>query len=230
MASSNQLSLDTVKTEIEKIASLLQRNTKAVNETARRVLQLESGDRKADVADSRIPDDGDSDDGTGAGNANEVIGNDDIVQLVTELQDQLDLLDTRSIRRNANSFATADSDGIAALPGNDGLIPGENVSEEAEPESSLPTSPFPKTLGEFKSLPSKEIEAWLRYYELLPPDEEELRKLLSEAAVSSKDTEKLSKEYGSQGDAMLSTEEANGHFDTLARFLGLRARKTAGAW
>ena len=232
------LSLESIKAELDSLALLLHRNTKAVAETGRRVLHMESGDRTSHghISDptSRIRDSADSDDEDEgvAGKQGEIVANEDLVQLVSELQGQLDLLDSRSIRRSANAFASKDTDFVAALPGTDGHIPGETATpsgEKEESESTLPKTLFPKTVGDFKALSRKDVEAWLRYYELLPPDEAELHDLLSQAAISNREKAEISKNASTSED-MLSEEEANTHFDTLARFLGLRIRKTAGVW
>lgn len=240
------LTLKSVKAEIDNITAQLYRNSKAVAETGRRVLNMESGDRTKShgrISDhtSRIRDSADSDDedSEAAGNHGAAVANEDLVQLVTELQGQLDLLDSRSVRRSANAFAAQDSDLIAPLPGNDGYIPGESPvptttsSEVDEEESTLPKNAFPKTIKGFTSLPKKDVEAWLQYYELLPPDEAELRDLLSQAAGSSQNSEKeeaAKNNVASSTSDLLSEEEANTHFDILARFLGLRVRKSADVW
>lgn len=233
-APKSHLSLEAIKTEIDYLAQQIYRNTKSVADTGRRVLNLES-DKTHGASSSRlnVADSDDEDDGTTK--HGEAVANDDLVQLVTELQGQLDLLDSRSIRRTANAFASENADLIAPLPGNDGFLPGESapplVSDkpEEEDDSVLPVTPFPKTVKQFKELSRKEVEAWLRYYELLPPDEAELRAILSQAGEASG-----KKEEGAGGtplqEDLLSEEEADSHFDTLARFLGLRIRKTNAVW
>lgn len=234
------LSLQSIRDEIDSLAAQLYKNSQAVTETGRRMLNMESANshRRVSGPASRFKDSADSDDEDedGAGKS-EVVGNEDLVQLVTELQDQLDLLDTRSIRRTANAFASDDSDFIAPLPGNDGFIPGESTpiatatgEDENDDESSLPQTPFPKTVKEFKALSRKDVEGWLRYYEVLPPREAELQAILTQAVGSRRQKETVAKTVPGPEETLLSEEEADTHFDTLARFFGLRIRKTAGAW
>lgn len=187
---------------------------------------------------------------------------DDIVELVTELQGQLDLIENRSIRRQANGFAINDDDAIAPLASTDGSIPNESFIVDVQSdgsasklyqdsnikEPSIPTvaeydeslyylpGPFPQTFGEFKALSLEAIGAWCKFYELLPPDDDEIQQLLS-AAGSTLDSLGGSYEMKISGkgdakdaDSNLSKKQSDKDFDTLARFLGLRARRTKGAW
>lgn len=187
---------------------------------------------------------------------------DDIVELVTELQGQLDLIENRSIRRQANGFAINDDDAIAPLASTDGSIPNESFTVDVQSDGSasklhkdgndeeplIPTvaeydeslyylpGPFPRTFGEFKALSPEAIGAWCKFYELLPPDDEEIQQLLSAAGTT---LESLGGSYemkiSGKGDAKdvnsdISKKQSDKDFDTLARFLGLRARRTKGAW
>lgn len=231
------LSLESIKAEIDNLANQLYHNSKAVAETGRRMLSIEKTtgkptpsrgvDPTSRIRNSADSDDEADDDDDGTARA---VASEDLVQLVTELQTQLDILDARSIRRTANAFATKDDDLVAALPANDGFIPGESVISASaaagtadEDETSLPKSAFPRTVGAFKGLSRADVEAWLRYYELLPPDEAELQSLLSQAKPGAGAA-------GKEGHDLLSEEEADRHFDTLARFLGLRIRRTKAVW
>lgn len=232
---STGLSLESVKAEIDNLASQVLRNSKAVADTGRRMLNFEStgtgAGATAKSGSSRNYADSDDEDDDGARGISSAVANEDLVQLVTELQTQLDILDERSIRRTANAFATQDGDLVAALPGNDGFIPGESlapksaaatsVTDKDEDESSLPKTPFPRSVLEFKLLPRNEVEAWLRYYELLPPEEAELHSILSKATPST---------GAAAGKDYLSEEDATRHADLLARFLGLRIRKGKAVW
>lgn len=106
----------------------------------------------------------------------DVMNVEDIVQLVTELQAQLDILDERSIRRNATAFAVNENHHIAPLPGRDRTVPlttRQSTSEEPE-DDNIPKG-FPGTLGEFEKQSESQILRWLLWYELLPPYEAELK-------------------------------------------------------
>lgn len=231
--SNTQLSLESVKAEVDNLAALVHRSAKAVAETGQRVLRMEiSDERKAistlpsPLSGSSLRDQAKSETSQGANG--DAVGSEDLVELVTELQGQLDLLDMRSVRRSANSTKIADDEFIAALPGNDGLVPGESeISEEEREESMLPDIKFPATVGEFKKLSPTDVETWLRYYELLPPDEAELRELLGDTAAT--EAGKTAVE-GAVSNDHLTEAEANTHFDTLARHLGLRPRRSKCAW
>lgn len=230
--SNAQLSLESVKAEVDNLAALVHRSAKAVAETGQRVLRMEISDERKAISTIPNPLSGSSLREQAKSEANEgngdAVGSEDLVELVTELQGQLDLLDMRSVRRSANSTKIADDEFIAALPGNDGLIPGESeISEEELEGSMLPDIKFPTTVGEFKKLSQKDVETWLRYYELLPPDEAELRELLGGAATT--EAGKTAVE-GAVSNDHLTEAEANSHFDTLARHLGLRPRRSKCAW
>lgn len=103
------LSLESIKQEVDNLASQLQRNAKVVADTGRRLLQIEvSKEREAigrlpgfSKSKSKSKDSVDKDDDSSNESededdndhsASEVVRNDDIVELVTELQGQLDLL------------------------------------------------------------------------------------------------------------------------------------------
>lgn len=246
---SSTVTLESLKAQVDSLASQLHRSSVAVAETGRRVLTMEIQNERKAISDMppmsmstlRGGDASGSkkdESGTTGQKDDSAVNNDDIVELVTELQEQLDLLDVRSMRRTANAFKVNDDEFIAAMPGNEGLIPGESSPAEADEEggevtTDLPDISFPKTLGEFKALSGKEVEVWLKYYELLPPDEAELLELLGDAAAESEIAKSVKEKSGAArigDDELLSEEEANSHFDTLARYLGLRVRRSKGAW
>lgn len=137
----------------------------------------------------------------------------DIVDLVAELQGQLDILDERSVRRTANTFCTEDSHRIAPLPGRDGELPEEH--EE-----------FPYTLRDFKEMSTEKLYYWLKWYEILPPDEEEMKQILEHVGT-------CIEEVGyqpSNNQHDLTGQELDDYYDDLARFLGLRIRRAADVW
>jgi hypothetical protein len=83
---------------------------------------------------------------------------------------------------------------------------------------------FPKNLKQFKDLDADGIESLSRYYELLPPDDDEINELLANIGATREeiDVKAPSKEY--------TREQIDDQFDVLARFLGLRVRRAKGAW
>lgn len=126
------------------------------------------------------------------------VSNDDIVELVTELQSQLDILDERSIRRTINSRASK-STPIVSLP---------TIGNEY-PDT------FPVTLGDFEALSAGEIEQLARFYELVPLDASEVQDLLSKVKMTAEEA----------GISAPTDEEAKNqpqeNYNNLARFLGL---------
>ncbi|ANB14329.1 Mrp8p [Sugiyamaella lignohabitans] len=252
------VTVESLKVEVEKLATQVRKNTNAIIDTGRHVLSIQiehekqllakeglsetrevatgtgSGvtgaggagssvidsksyrERKRDIdldSDDEVDDRGAGRSG-GQGGSNDAITSEDIVDLVTELQGQLDMLDERSVRRTANAFVAAESDPIAPLPGRDGEFPAETES-------------FPATLGEFKALDTSQVEFWLKWYELLPPDEEELAQLLDRAGATLED---VGQPASTAPKPEPSIDETNANFDSLARFLGIRARRTKGVW
>uniref|UniRef100_A0A060TC01 ARAD1D38610p n=1 Tax=Blastobotrys adeninivorans TaxID=409370 RepID=A0A060TC01_BLAAD len=220
-----------LKDDVARLAEQVRKNSKAIVDTGRHVLSLEvDKERKSlkslgissEPKPSRIPGD-ESDDEDEEGNGKKPATSDDIVELVTELQVQLDLLDDRSMRRSANAFATEDTDAIAPMPSRDGGYPGDK--ETLNDGEIAATAPFPKTLGEFKQMSDSQVDFWARWYELLPPDEVELRDILARAGTT---MEELGVDKPPAVER--SKEESDNTYDTLARFFGLRTRRTKGAW
>ncbi|CAN6650233.1 hypothetical protein TRVA0_024S01068 [Trichomonascus vanleenenianus] len=229
--SENQLSLESLKQQVDNLADLVKKNAQAIVDTGSHVLGLQvDRERKSlgslrisgSTPPSRIKDDESDDEDNGRIGHGEdgALTNDDVVDLVTELQDQLDILDQRSVRRTANAFVSAESDAIAPLPGRDGVVPGEGDEEEK----------FPTTLKDFKALGNDSVQFWLRYYELLPPDEAELQDILKRAGTNYEELGLDKDKQGAAAAAQPTEEEIDASYDTLARFLGLRDRRTLGAW
>lgn len=243
---SDPVTLDSLRQEVDRLANQVKRNSNAIIETGRHVLAIEvdqeknalknmnkpptsmrpqrrnsSGTDTQSILSSKSQQEGPSDtkaqdsskylEESSIDTNDQPLTSEDIVELVTELQGQLDLLDERSIRRTANAFVNDSTDVIAPLPGRDGELPQSDED-----------TPFPQTLGDFKSLDENQVEYWLRWYELLPPDEKELSSILARAGTT------LDK-MGMKTPQPVNIE-SDAHFDCLARFLGLRIRRVKGAW
>lgn len=211
-----------IKEQLTKLTNQVQKNSKAIAQTGQLVLDLQLQDQRRDIAQLSLKDSELKQDAGLVGNIeskaskkehiSESITQDDIVELVNELQGQLDILDERSVRRTSNAFVADDKDLIAPIPGRDGQYPSD-------------AEKFPKNLREFKDLDDVTLEYWLRWYELLPPDENELAQIFGKLGTS---MEELGVEKPkSKG---LTQEEADERYDTLARFIGLRNRRTPGVW
>lgn len=219
--------VESLQAEINALREQLKKNTRVVLNTGEQVIAMQMEKQRKGLAEVDIKT------GTGgdAGQASDVgksgkaaqdadlgdmeedqpLMQSEVVDLVAELQGQLDVLDERSIRRTANAGITNDDDRVAPLPGSDG------VSPEAD-------DGFPQTLKEFKAMGPKLVEQWARYYELLPPDENEIQELLARAGAEDEDIEVPPMP------ASYSPEQMDDMFDNLARFMGLRVRRSKGVW
>lgn len=211
-----------IKEQLARLTNQVQKNSKAIAQTGQLVLDLQLQDQRRDIAELSLKDTELKQD-AGLLNSNQdkaskkepqsdAITQDDIVELVNELQGQLDILDERSVRRTSNAFVADDKDLIAPIPGRDGQYPSD-------------AEKFPRNLREFKDLDDVTLEYWLRWYELLPPDETELAQIFGNLGTS---MEELGIEKPKTKE--LSQEEADERYDTLARFIGLRNRRTPGVW
>ncbi|KAF5099465.1 hypothetical protein D0Z03_001001 [Geotrichum reessii] len=219
----SQPSIESLQKQIEQLTLQVQKNTKILIKTGQKVLEYEVNNEKAKMHGENAGSSSDINKETNE--EDELVKNQDLVELVTELQTQLDLLDTRSIRRSANANKTADNDYIAPLPNNEGEIP--SISNKTDGSDN---NGFPATLGALKALSDGDVEQWLRYYELLPPDEAELKELFGEDIVNSTSEEVREAVSAATSKKQLSKEELDGQFDDLARFLGLRVRRSPFAW
>lgn len=133
-------------------------------------------------------------------------------------------MDERSIRRTANVLITADDERIAPVPGRDGGYPDDELPEDAEDDRP---GKFPSSLKEFKNMSDEVLNYWLRWYELLPPDEAELQDILDRAGATMED---LGMDRPPESAIGATKEEVDKNYDTLARYLGLRTRRTPNVW
>lgn len=219
--------IESLQKQVDFLTLQVQKNTQTLLKTGQKVLEHEVNYEKAKLQGgnprtTRAAADADD-------KEDEPVKGEDLVELVTELQTQLDLLDARSTRRSANAFKTNDGDYIAPLPNNEGEIPGV-VAAADDDNTSAEADGFPATLGQLKSLSDAAIERWLRYYELLPPDEAELKELFGEEVVNSTSSEVREAVAAVIEKPPLSKQELDAQFDDLARFLGLRVRRSPSAW
>lgn len=222
--------IESLKKEVDFLSAQLRKVTGLVAETGKQVLSIQVSQQKGALNNLTITDvegkpvQSQKEKERAAASSSEdsqAVTSEDLVVLVTELQDQLDNLETKSIRRTANSFAQKDTDVIASLPRIDGMCPAQELDDETHPDWV-----FPKTLGEFKKLDNAKVEQWMRFYELLPPDEAELAKL--QEVLGKEELEEAMENARKSAD--LTEAEAIERFDTLARFFGLRERRGTNAW
>jgi hypothetical protein len=213
----NEISLKSLQEEIEVLKLQLKKTTHLVAETGTQLLALQVEKNRGNLENLRVNTSASPkpvsqliEEDPELANA---LTSEDVVDLVAELQGQLDILDERSVRRTANAFCTEDSQPIAPLPGRDGELPEESEN-------------FPRTLQEFKELPPERLQYWLKWYEILPPDEEEMKEILKRVGTSIEEVG-----YQAENDKQeLSPQELDAYFDDFARFMGLRTRKSANVW
>jgi len=137
--------------------------------------------------------------------------NEDLVQLVGELQGQLEVIEERSIRRLVNS-QKKQGEVLAPQLNNDGEEP--------------PFELYPKDIDAFSKIDDSTLVQLSRFYEVLPPTEEERAKF--EDFVEGK-SEKLDTDVKVDASAY-SKDDLDEAFDKLARTLGLSVRRTVEAW
>ncbi len=137
--------------------------------------------------------------------------NEDIVQLVGELQGQLEVIEERSIRRLVNSQKKT-GDVLAPQLNNDGEEP--------------PLELYPKDIEAFTKINDETLVQLARFYEVLPPTEEERAKFEDFVEGKSDNLEAEVKIDASR----YSKDDLNEAFDKLARTLGLNVRRTVEAW
>jgi hypothetical protein len=233
----SDLTIESLQKQVDFLTLQVQKNTKTLLKTGQKVLEYEVNNEKAKLygenpstkrAAATATADGEEEE---EDEDDEPVKGQDLVELVTELQTQLDLLDTKSIRRSANAFKTNDDDYIAPLPNNEGEIPPVLATDAADDNTPAEkTDGFPATLGQLKALSNAAVERWLRYYELLPPDEAELKELFGDEIVNSASSEVREAVAAATAKKQLSKQELDAQFDDLARFLGLRVRRSSSAW
>lgn len=133
--------------------------------------------------------------------------NDDIVQLVTELQGQLDFLEDRNVARVNNSHASA----LMPLCSRDGV----------------PPSNFPKTVEEFEAIAPVDLLTMADFYDLVvEPAPEDVQERLKRGELDVAEAQKLLERPDLEQRAKeLSTSEINDIFDEVARFIGVRLRR-----
>ncbi|RLV90718.1 Uncharacterized protein MRP8 [Spathaspora sp. JA1] len=145
----SELTIKQLNEKVSDLALLIERQSKLIAETGEQLLQLQVKDVKTRMSalDAQPQQNIDLTD---------YINNDDIVQLVTELQTQLDNLEDRTIRRCHNSSIIESKELLAPLTNRDG---------------DLPDFELPNTLQEFQNLEKIDIIRLAVFYEIIVPDQ-----------------------------------------------------------
>lgn len=204
--------LEEINKKVQELEGLIEKQSKVIATTGHKLLEIQVKDVKSRMAEI------DSGSNKSHGfDAADYIGNDDIVQLVTELQSQLDNLEDRATRRTYNSTLTEDEKKIAPLSNKDG----------DEPQFALPS-----TLREFKDMAKAKVLELGVFYEIILPNEEEINEVLEKDSGNSKnDIIDLAKNKDiSKLEDQFSDEQVDEVFDELARYFGIRYRRVSVGW
>ncbi|ODQ80905.1 hypothetical protein BABINDRAFT_59306 [Babjeviella inositovora NRRL Y-12698] len=207
-------------TKVAFLESLVKRQSELLSQTGQQVLALTVKQTKGQIEDLQPP----AIPGVVVPNidTSDFVVNDDIVQLVSELQGQLDNLETRSIRRGVNILKSDDDAVLAPMLNNDGVEPPKEL--------------WPATLGVFKTFDKNHILELSAFYDLLPPLKAEQDRM---QAFMEGDLSGLSEQELANGLENLNVEpsaedyneeEVDTFFDDLARYIGVTARRTPAAW
>ncbi|RCK56590.1 Uncharacterized protein MRP8 [Candida viswanathii] len=198
---------DDVNKRITALESLVQKQSKVIAQTGQRLMEIQIKNIKGRMDDSAKP--------QPPIDLSDYTTNDDIVQLVTELQTQLDSLEDRTMRRVYNLTLQYDEETLAPMMNRDG---------------ELPPFPLPGTLLEFKELSKTELVKLGVFYEIILPNEQELALALEQDNTKdaildiskNKDIEEMSK--------LFDEDQVNEIYDELARYFGLKHKRNSDGW
>ncbi|CCE87250.1 Piso0_005793 [Millerozyma farinosa CBS 7064] len=201
--------------KVESLSELVSKQSKMIAKTGEEVMKLQLKGLREQVPQS-------SSGGAGSKvDMDDYATNEDLVQLVGELQNQLDYLEERNVRRIVNSQLHTKGDGaiIAPLPSKDGEEPPEDV--------------FPKTLSEFKKISKYEAIMLCEFYDIWSFDTAS-DEALNAKDLSIEDTKKFlagaSNKTIDEKVKELSDKDFDDVFDHLARYLGVPVRKHDNVW
>lgn len=212
--------LDQIKQQIADLQRLVKKQSLIISKTGQNVLEMQVSKQRSDV--NSIGSKGtDSKHGISQLEANDVVTNEDLVQLVGELQGQLDTIEERNVRRLVNSVKAQPTDILAPLPNADAEIP-KGGSEGV----------FPTTFNDFEKINDVALFKLAKFYELLPPSLKEQEKFedfmegkAEEFHISEMPDEEVEKELKNYSSGQLEDT-----FNDLARYLGLRVRRGTATW
>ncbi|WLF80556.1 mitochondrial ribosomal protein [Lodderomyces elongisporus] len=196
---------------IARLEALVEKQSKLIATTGQRLLELQVHDVKSKM--SQIS----SSEGQSSKlDSDEFITNEDVVQLVTELQTQLDFLEDRSMRRTHNSTLKEDTEKLAPLSNRDGDFP----------EFSIPI-----TFGDFKALSKEGVLRMGLFFEIILPSEGEISETLSKSTDTKNDLINLAKNKDiSELMNNFDDEQVDDVYDELARYFGIKHRRRADGW
>ncbi|CAK9441388.1 uncharacterized protein LODBEIA_P52560 [Lodderomyces beijingensis] len=204
--------MSSLEDKVKQLESLVEKQSKLIASTGQKLLELQVDHVKSkmaqlDTAKPAASTQLDTDD---------YVTNEDVVQLVTELQSQLDFLEDRTLRRTYNASLREDTEKIAPLSNKDG---------------DFPTFSIPETFGGFKTLKRQQILKMGVFYEIILPNENEITETLANGSASKNDIIDLaSNKDVSQLEAQFDEDQTNEVYDELARYFGLKHRRRSDGW
>lgn len=210
-----KMSVEELGKRVDELTELVRKQSEVIAKTGKQMMEYQVKDVKSRMAALN------TDQNQQKIDTDEFATNDDLVQLVTELQSQLDYLEDRNVKRVYNSHIAEDADAstrIAPLTSKDGEHPPDF---------------YPKTIGEFKKIDAASLLQLCEFFELIVENNnpEDVAELLKLETLSKEEAEKL---FNPQPKSLeeklkgLKKEDEVELFDELARFIGVRTRRGSG--
>ncbi|KAI3406659.2 MRP8 [Candida oxycetoniae] len=203
--------MSSIEERVKDLEALIEKQSKIIATTGQKLIEIQINDVK-----SRMSSMDSNPKSTSQIDTEDYVTNEDVVQLVTELQSQLDFLEDRTIRRTYNTSVINDEEKIAPLSNKDG---------------DFPTFPIPQTLGEFKSLAKRDTLRLGLFYEIILPNEEEIKHTLEHGSNSKNGIIDLATNKDiSQLESQFDKEQVSEIYDELARYFGIKHRRRSDGW
>lgn len=138
--------------KVNKLTALVERQSKLLAQTGQKLMELQVKDVKSRMAqlEQRPP--------MSPPDLSDYVNNEDIVQLVTELQTQLDTLEDRTIRRAKNSLI---------------IKPDEKLAPLTNRYGDYPEFELPNTLKDLQELSKIDLIRLALFYEIIIPDQQQ---------------------------------------------------------
>lgn len=209
------MSVEELNKRVDELTELVRKQSEVIAKTGKQMMEYQVKDVKSRMASLNTQQPQQKID------TDEFATNDDLVQLVTELQSQLDFLEDRNVKRVYNSHISENDD------------PSTLVAPLTNKDGEHPPEFYPKTLGELKNIDAASLLQLCEFFELIVEnnDPEAMAELMKLDKLTQEDAEKLfnpkpkSLEEKLKG---LKKEDEVELFDELARFIGVRVRRGLG--
>ncbi|GMM56796.1 Mrp8 protein [Maudiozyma humilis] len=206
--------LQSLKKRLDALEILVRKQNVLIGKTGQGMLAMQLDKQKSDL--SHMP--GSVAD-PAAGSAHAAT-DEDLVQLVAELQGELNNIEERSIRRMANAGKSSAKEAIAPMLNADGDVPLQTDEW------------FPKTVGDFESIPTNNLFRLAKFYERMPlsgKEQEKYEQYLDGKIESMKVTDSTDEDIAAEM-KNYSPDQIDDIFNDVARYLGLPARRGVHEW